>query len=95
MSAIIPAILALLQTIIPSLSSASAIGSIITTLTQIIPVVVKEVQDVVPMIKNIIAALKTNDAVTPEQLDQLAILDAKCDADFEAAATAAQAEDQQ
>lgn len=95
MSAIIPAILALLQSIIPSLSSASAIGSIITTLTNIIPVIVKEVQDVVPMVKNIIAALKSNDAVTPEQLDQLATLDANCDAAFEAAATAAQAEDTQ
>ncbi len=93
MATIIPAILALLQSIIPSLSSASAITQIIATLTSIIPVIVKEVQDVVPMVKNIIAALKSNDVITPEQMTALEALDAQCDADFETAATAAQAED--
>ena len=93
MSAIIPAILALLQTIIPALNSATAIGSVIATLIQIVPVLIKEFKDLVPMVQNIITVLKGNDNITPDQIVQLQALDAQCDTAFEAAATDAEAED--
>jgi hypothetical protein len=43
----------------------------------------------VTAIKNIIAALKTSGPVTTDQLDQLDAIEAKLDADFDAAAAAA------
>lgn len=89
MSALIPVILSLLETILPAINSSGTIAKIIATLVQIIPIVVKEVQDLVPMVKNIIAALKSTDGITEDQLAQLEALDAQCDADFETAATIA------
>ena len=92
MSSAIVALLAVLAQIAPSLGS-SSITSIINALLQIVPALIQTVEDVVPMVKNIIAALKTNALITPQQLTDLAALDAATDAAFEAAATAAQAED--
>lgn len=92
MSAAITALLALLGQLIPAISGDSTlISNIINALIQIIPVLVKEVQDVAPMVKNIIAALKNDPATTADQLAQLETLDAQVDQAFEAAA--AQAED--
>lgn len=95
MTEIIGPILALLQTLAPLISNSSAVSAIVKTLIDIIPPLVKEAQDLVPVVKNIIAALKENPASTEDQLAQLAELDAKVDAEFEAAAAAAQAEDNQ
>lgn len=92
MSAAIVALLAVIGQISSALGG-TEITAVITTLSQIIPALVGEVEDVVPMIKNIIAALQSNTAITPEQQAQLAALDAQCDQAFEAAAVAAQAED--
>lgn len=92
MSAAIMALLGVLSQIAPVLGS-SSITSVITALVQIVPALVTTVEDVVPMVKNIIAALQSNTAVTADQLAQLQALDAQVDAAFEAAATAAQAED--
>lgn len=92
MSAAILALLGVLSQIAPVLGS-SAITSVITALVQIVPTLITTVEDVVPMVKNIIAALQSNTAVTADQLAQLQALDAQVDAAFEAAATAAQAED--
>lgn len=93
MSAALVALLSVLAQIAPSLGSSSTITAIINALVQIIPVLVQEVEDVVPMVKNIIAALSANPAATADQLATLQTLDAQVDAAFEAAATAAQAED--
>ena len=92
MSAAVMALLAVLAQIAPTLGS-TAITSIINALVQIVPALISTIEDVVPMVKNIIAALQSNTAVTPDQLAQLQALDAQVDAAFEAAATAAQAED--
>ena len=86
-------ILALLTSIAGLTGQASIITEIIATLTSLVPTLVKEYQDLVPIVKNIIAALSANPASTADQLATLAELDAKVDADFEAAATAALAED--
>lgn len=89
------AILAILNVVLQISSSASAqvIVSIISMLEQAIPFLVKEYQSIAPMIKNIIAVLRNNDQVTPDQQAQLNVLEAQTDAAFEAAAAAAQAED--
>ena len=92
MSAAIVAFLAVIGQIASSLG-VGQIGSIIGLLEQVIPLLIKEATDVVPLVQNIINALKSNTAITQDQLDALQVLETKYDADFEAAATAAQAED--
>ena len=93
MSSAVLALLAVIAQIAPSLGASSTITTIINALIQIIPTVIKEVEDVVPIIKNIITALQNNGNITPDQLTQLTALDAQVDAAFEAAATDAQAQD--
>ena len=91
MSALIPVILSLLQTLLPSLTASGTVGivaKIVETLIQIVPIVVQEVRDLIPEVKNIIAALQSTDGITEDQMAALEALDAQCDADFEAAATA-------
>ena len=87
------ALLALLTSIAGISSQASVITQIIATLIGLIPTLVQEYKDLVGPVKNIIAALQANPATAADQLATLQELDAKVDADFEAAATAAQAED--
>jgi len=92
MSALIPVILSLLQTLLPSLTASGTVGivaKIVETLIQIVPIVVQEVRDLIPEVKNIIAALKSTDGISEDQMAALEALDAQCDADFEAAATIA------
>jgi len=80
------AIVAMLTQILPTLGAGSGmVESIITTLIQLIPVVVKEAQDLVAPVQNIIAALRTK-AVTPAQITAMQQLDAVADAAFDAAA---------
>lgn len=93
MTGIVSAVLAILQAIVPSLSTSATVQTVINALIQIIPVLVKEAQDLVPMVKNIIAALGSNPASTADQLATLKALDQLTDAAFEAAATKALAED--
>ena len=93
MSTIIVAIVSLLASIAPLVTNNGSIAKIIQTLTDLIPLIVKEISDIVPMVKNIIAALKGNPEVTQEQIDSLDQMSAKLDAEFDAAAAAAQAED--
>ncbi len=89
---VVTALLALLVQLAPSLGS-PALASIITTLQQILPTIVAEVADVAPYVKNVIAALRSNSEITPEQWAQLDALEAQIDQAFEAAATAAEADD--
>lgn len=93
MGAIIASLLALLTQIAGTTGEVAAIAKIVATLVDIIPAVIQTARDVVPAIKNIIAALSANPATTEEQLKQLQALDAQVDQAFEAAATQAEAED--
>lgn len=86
-------ILTILVQIAGVTSEASTITSIINALIALVPTLVQEYKDLVPIVKNIIAALSGNSTTTADQLTTLAALDAQVDADFEAAATAAQAQD--
>lgn len=89
------AILAILNVIlqISGSSSAQTIILIISMLEKAIPLLVKEYQDVAPMIKNIIAVLRNNDVVTDAQQAQLDVLEKQTDDAFDVAAAAAQKED--
>ena len=93
------AVLALITALLPQLgvtgANADLIGKIIAALVALIPTVIQEAKDLLPAVKNIIAALSANPATTADQLAALDALDAQVDAAFEAAAAAATAEDAQ
>lgn len=96
MTALIPAVIALLSQLIPALGSsatASIVTQVIAILIQMIPVLIKEYNDLVGPVKNIIAALSANPSATADQLQTLQALDIAMDNAFEAAAAKAQAED--
>lgn len=90
MTALASAVVAMLIQLLPLISgSSTTIASILNTLIQLIPLVVQEAEDLLPEIKNIIAALSANPAATTDQLATLQTLDAQVDSAFENAATAA------
>lgn len=95
MNAVITLALSLLEAVIPQLGGANAalITKIIEGLVALIPILIKEYQAVIPMIRNVISVLQGNGAVTPEQLATLTAMETQIDAAFEAAATQAEAED--
>jgi hypothetical protein len=74
---------------IMSAATAATITRIIGILEQVISLGIQLAPTIVTAIKNIIAALKTSGPVTTDQLDQLDAIEAKLDADFDAAAAAA------
>ena len=93
MSAIVSSILAVLASVLPLVQTSASVAKVIEALIQILPIAVQVAQDLVTPIKNIIDTLKQNPATNAEQLATLKALDEKVDAEFEAAATAAIAED--
>jgi hypothetical protein len=84
-SVVINALLAVITQIAPNIGVSKTIQAIIDALIALIPILIKEYQDIVPIVQSIIADLKSNAAVTPEQMQSLEDLEAKYDADFEAA----------
>lgn len=88
----IQALLTLLQLIAPG-ATADVVAKIIGALEVWIPIIVQEYQALKQPVMNIIAALRGNGAITPEQLDQLDVMEAQLDADFDASSAAADAED--
>ncbi|BCA04215.1 hypothetical protein [Bradyrhizobium diazoefficiens] len=93
MTAMLTTILSLISALVPAGTNAALIEKIVAALIQIVPVVVKEYRDLVPIVRNIIGALKADPSTTAAQLEQLQQLEVEWDADFEAAAAAAIAED--
>jgi hypothetical protein len=90
MTAVISAVLAMIEQLLPAVLStaeASTITSIINALIQMMPFIIQEVQALVTPVKNIIAALSANAATTADQLATLQQLDAQVDTAFEAIAT--------
>lgn len=90
---VITALLSLLQVVAPAVSGSDTIGKIVTTLTELVPVLVDQYEDALPSVKNIIEALRTNDDITDEQWDELDKVEAIIDKKFDAAAAKAQEED--
>lgn len=94
MTAAISAILALIEQLLPAITSAantSLIDTIITALTNMLPFIIQEATSLVTPVKNIIAALSANPATTAAQLLQLQTLDTQVDAAFDAAAASTDA----
>jgi predicted PurR-regulated permease PerM len=83
MSAAIVAFLAVIAQIAPALSSSVAIQNIINALIQIIPQLIGTIENLAPLVKNIVAGLQSNGAITPEQWTQLDQLNDSADKDFE------------
>lgn len=96
MTAMITQFLQFLALIIPKIvtgATATEIANIIGILEQAIPIAIQVGEDLVNPIKNIIAALRSSGALTPDQMDQLDTQEAALDAGFDAAASAAAAAD--
>ena len=90
MSAVITSILAMIQQLIPLITSASnaqIIDSIIQALTGMLPFIIQEIQALVGPVKNIIQALSANPSTTADQLAALQALDQQVDKAFEDAAS--------
>lgn len=94
MESIIPAAIGLISSLLGSAKlTTPIITGIIDVVTAATPVVIKEYKDLKPIVKNIIAVIKADPATQKEQLEVLKTSEVQLDADFEAAATAALAED--
>jgi hypothetical protein len=94
MSAAITAVLALIEQLLPMLTSSAnvtLIDGIIEALTKMLPFIIQEVEALVTPVKNIIAALSATPATTAAQLTQLQALDKQVDDAFDAAAAATDA----
>jgi len=87
-STAIALVLSVLDDLAPLVSSSSTIGNIIGLLEQYLPIVAQTATNLITPIKNIIAALSSNSAVTADQLAALQALDAQADAAFDAALAA-------
>lgn len=83
-----------IELLIPLIPGGAAIEPVVKIITKIVPVIIQEAQDLMPVVKNIIATLKADAATTEEQLATLAELEAIIDAAFDQAAAKVEAEDQ-
>jgi hypothetical protein len=87
MTPLITAVITLLGQLVPVIGTNSAlINTVLNALIALIPAITTEVETLIPMVKNIIAALQADPATTAAQMTTLTTLDAQCDAAFEAAA---------
>lgn len=82
-SSAIVGLLTVLAQIAPSLGSSAAIQNIINILIQIIPTLVGTIENLVPLVRDIITALQGNGNITDDQWAQLDLLNASADKDFE------------
>lgn len=87
MAQVIGTLLITLLQLAGTFSSSDQIAKIIETLINILPTIIKECEDLVQPVKNIIAALSANPAADADQLAALQALDEQCDATFEKEAT--------
>lgn len=89
MSVLVTSVLAMIQALLPAITSsanAELINTIIAALINMLPYIIQEVESLVGPVKNIIAALSANPATEADQLAQLQALDKQVDDAFEAAA---------
>lgn len=81
--------LTMLEGLLPELgtnAATSAIDKILTALITLVPIIAANFANFLTPVKNIIAALSASGNITPDQLTQLAALDAQVDAAFDASA---------
>lgn len=65
--------------------NSQTVANVINLLIAIVPTLVKEYEDAVPIVKNIISLLKSSGQLTDEQMAELDTQEAKIDADWEKA----------
>jgi hypothetical protein len=93
-TSILTLLLTLIGQLLPAVgASTPAIQNIVNALIAIVPALIQEAMDMVPIVQNIIQALKNNPATTAAQLQTLNALDAQCDAAFEDAVAKSEAGD--
>ena len=80
----ITAVVALLAQIAPTISTAGILGSVISTITSLAPVVIQTVPALYNQIKDIITTLRGNSQITPDQIAALDAAEAQIDADWDA-----------
>jgi predicted transglutaminase-like cysteine proteinase len=89
MNAALTAVLALIQQLLPLISSGSAatgvVASIVNVLKTWLPLIVTEVQALYEPVKNIITVLQQSGNLTDDQIADLKTVDAKVDAAYDAA----------
>lgn len=93
MNSVVTGLLQLVENLLPLVPGGSTIGMVIDTLEEIVPLAIKEYQDVKPFVLNIISTLKDDAEVTPEQLARLDALEKQADDAFDAAWARVQEED--
>lgn len=88
------AVLTLISVLLPALGgNAALVEKIIAALVALYPIIKQEYTDLLPIVKNIVLALKADPSTTAAQLDDLDKMETQIDADYEMAAAAAAAED--
>jgi|SRR6478752_584797 len=88
-SALITMILQAVSTLLQQTGlTTKAIQNGIALLSGLVPVLVKEYRDVLPYVQNIITVLKSSDKITDAQMADLEAMEAKLDADWDAAVDA-------
>lgn len=90
---ILSSAVALLAEIAPTLTTSASIAKAINLISVAVPAVISTAQDLYPVVKTAITALQGNAATTPAQIAELDALEAKIDADYDAASKAAGVED--
>lgn len=90
-------VIKLIESVLPLLGAIKTgnafIDLAIQILSQALPAIIKEAQDLAPIVRNIITALKADAAITADQWAALDALEARIDAEFDAAAAAARTAD--
>ena len=92
MQAIITPLLALLTQLAPG-ATTQIIGQVINILTALLPILIQEYTDLLPIVQNVITALQQSADITDDQWDALDAMSAQYDADFQTALAAAEAQD--
>lgn len=93
MTALATSLLSMIASLLPQLSGLTSanITSIISTIIGILPTVIQEIEQLGPIVSNIIAILSGNAAATPDQITALQSAQAQIDAAFTQSLAAAQA----
>lgn len=90
---VIAGVLAVVQSVLPSITTSAAVQTAIDALVKLVPIVVQFAPKLVADVKVIIDVLTSNPAALPGQVANLQKLSAQSDADFDAAAAQAAAAD--
>lgn len=89
MSGMISAILAMIEQLLPAITSSSnatMIDSILNALSGMLPYIIADIENLYQPVKNVIDALSANPATNAQQLATLQQLDSQADTAFAAAA---------